>query len=334
MQCQRCQFENMPGQQRCFKCNSILEDQKSIVDVHPPRMPSWQRPFRRVSRLLRRGRVGPERDRRPKIQLDWMNKHQYLLGTLIRGIIPGLAHVKQKRFRQIRWYMAGWFLCMALAGWMFSSPFGWTFLGMAAALHAWIALDAGVRETLDSALDRLRALMVTFALIFAGYALLIRVMPGDYSFRRTPLAIPAAQIQRGDILLLRDIEDYTRILPRGTLVQFQSEVIGRGGHVEAIGQIVGLPNEVVTIHERVYYINGMKLSIEDYPVPAWISSSHHQVGVRSGQYFISSEYRIQGRQNRMNNSIKELCLVSRFGVESRATMLWWPLHRRHSMRQN
>ena len=120
MQCQRCQFENMPGQQRCFKCNSILEGQKSIVDVHPPRMPSWQRPFRKISRVLRRGKKGPDTDRLPKIRLDWVNKHKYLLGTLFRSLIPGLAQVKQKRFRQIRWYMAVWLLCLGLAGWMFS----------------------------------------------------------------------------------------------------------------------------------------------------------------------------------------------------------------------
>ncbi|NQV35175.1 MAG: hypothetical protein HQ515_20945 [Phycisphaeraceae bacterium] len=334
MQCQRCQFENMPGQPRCFKCNSILEDQKNIADVHPPRMPSWQRPFRRVSRLLRRGKVDPDRDRRPNNQLAWMNKHRFLLWTVIRGIIPGLAHARQKRFRQIRWYMAGWLLCMALAGWMFSLPLSWTFLGMAAALHAWIALDMGARDTLDNTLDRLWVLMVTFALIFVAYALLIRVMPRDFSFQRTPLMIPSAEIQGGDMLLLRDVEDPSQILPRGTLVQFRAAAIGRGDRVDAIGQIVGLPNEVVTIHERVYYVNGMKLAVEEYPVPGWLTSAHHQIGVRPGEYFISSEYRVRGRQNRMNQVIKELCLVSGSEVESRATMLWWPLHRRHSLRQD
>jgi hypothetical protein len=180
----------------------------------------------------------------------------------------------------------------------------------------------------------LRILMIAFALTFAGYALVIRVIPWNFTFGRTTLAIANEEIQSGDILLLRDIEDFTQVLARGTLVQFQADMIGRGGHADAIGQIVGLPNEVVTIHQRVYYVNGQKLPVEDYPVPAWIPAGTHQVGVLSSQYLISSEDRIQGRANRMNNAVKQLSLVSRYGVESRATMVWWPLNRRRSLRQN
>lgn len=334
MQCQRCQFENMPGQQRCFKCHSILEDQTNVTDVHPPRMPSWQRPFRRALRQLRPNSVSPDRNGGPNLHLDWVNKHRHFFWSVIQDIIPGLAHARQRRFRQIRWVMAAWLLFVALAGWTFSLPVSWTFLGMAAALHAWIALDMGARDALDNALDRLWVLMVTFAFIFVAYALLIRVIPRDFSFQRTPLMIPNAEIQSGDMLLLRDIEDLSQILPRGTLVQFRAAAIGRGDRVDAIGQIVGLPNEVVTIHERVYYVNGMRLAVEDYPVPGWLSSAHCQIGVPPGEYFVSSEYRVRGRQNRLNQVIKELCRVSGSDVESRATMLWWPLHRRHSLRQD
>jgi hypothetical protein len=334
MQCQRCQFENMPGQQRCFKCNSVLGEPETVMDVHPPRMPSWQRPLRSISRGLRQGHIKPDRVKPPRFQLAWMGKPRHLLLALVRSLIPGLAHAKQRRFRQIRWYMVAWLLALTLAGLMFSSPVGWTFLGLAAALHAWIALDAWDSDALDSALNRLSILMITFALTFAAYALLVRVIPWNFTFARTTMWIPSREVHSGDILLFRDIEDNTQVLARGTLVQFQAEMIGRGGHVEAIGQIVGLPNEVVTILQRVYYVNGQKLPVEDYPVPAWISAGTRQVGVLSSQYFISSEYRIQGRANRMNNAVKQLSLVSRYDVESRATMVWWPLNRRRSLRQN
>ncbi|MCP4454048.1 MAG: hypothetical protein GY809_21520 [Planctomycetes bacterium] len=312
----------------------MLDEQETVLSVHPPRMPSWQRPFRRIARSLRPSRVKPGRITAPKFQLDWISTPKRLLLAMGRSLVPGLAHAKQRRFRQIRWYMLAWALSMTLAGLMFSSPLGWTFLGLAAAFHAWIALDSWGSDALDGALNRLRILMITFALTFAAYALVIRVIPWNFAFRRTPLTIASQEIHSGDILLLRDITDYTQPLARGTMVQYQADMIGRGGQVEAIGQIVGLPNEVVTIRERVYYINGQRLSVEDFPVPGWIRAGTHQVGVRSGQYFISTEYRIQGRVDRMNSAIKELCLVSRYGVESQATMVWWPLNRRHSLRQN
>ncbi len=334
MQCQRCQFENMPGQQRCFKCHSVLGEPETSVDVHPPRMPSWQRPLRRMSRLLRSGHMKSARIAAPRFQSEWIGTTRHVLGILIRGLVPGLTHAKQKRFRQIRWYMVAWLLSLSLAGLMFAAPLGWMFLGLAAALHAWIAFDAGLGDSMDGAWNRLCALMLIFVLTFAGYGLLIRAIPWNVTFRRTTLAIPGQLVHSGDTLLLRDIEDEAHVLARGTLVQFQADMIGRGGHADTIGQIIGLPNEVVTIRKRVYYVNGQMLPVEDFPVPGWIPAGIHQVRVRAGQYFISSEYRIQGRLNRMNSAVKQLSLVSESEVESQATMVWWPLDRRHSLRQN
>ena len=324
MQCQRCQFENMPGQQRCFKCNSILEDQKSIVDVHPPRMPSWQRPFRRVLRMLRRSKVAPDRDKSLKMEWDWFDTYKNAIWPLILSVIPGLAHVKQRRFRAVRWFMAAWLLCMVFACAMFSSSWGWMALGLAAAIHAWIALDAGLWKILDSVTNRLYVLMATFVILFACYGLLIRVMPWNFEFWRTPIRVPSEEIRQGDILLFRPVEDIFPTLTRGTVVQYRSRIIG---------QIVGLPNEVVSVHESVYYVNGIELSSEAYPMPAWIRDSDQGVTVGPAQYYISTELRVLGRHAQMNDAWR-LCLVSTNDIESRATMLWWPLQRRHSLRQD
>ncbi|MCF7975104.1 MAG: hypothetical protein K9N55_14925 [Phycisphaerae bacterium] len=332
MQCQRCQFENMPGQTQCFKCGSILACEGRSLDVHPPRMHAWKRPFRRLSRVLRRAKRVPVRDKPLSTHWDWFDDYRGETGPLILSIIPGLAHAKQRRFRTVRWFVAVWLLCMVLACALFSSHWGWMPLGLGAAIHAWIALDAGLWKILDSAARRLCVLMVMFVILYAGYRLLIQAILWNFQFERTVLTIPGEAIQRGDILLLRPIEDPSPILARGTLVQFQSRMVGNEARIAAIGQIIGLPNEVVGIHQRVYHVNGIALSIEDYPVPAWMPMSDHQVTVGPGYYFVSTEYRVRGRQNQTNDAIWRLCLVSASDIDARATMLWWPLNRRHSLR--
>ena len=104
------------------------------------------------------------------------------------------------------------------------------------------------------------------------------------------------------------------------------------GTTAAIGRIVGLPNEAVVIQAGVYTVNGTALPKDAYHMPAWFPEQRIELRVGPNQYFVSSEYeRVRGVRGVGSDIIKRLCLVDKEAIESQATMLWWPLNRRHRL---
>ena len=103
------------------------------------------------------------------------------------------------------------------------------------------------------------------------------------------------------------------------------------GTTATIGQIVGLPNEVVVIDQRVFSVNGTALPQDGYPIPAWFPDRRMELEVGPNQYFVSSQYRVRGVRGVGSDIVKRLCLVNKEAIESQATMLWWPLTRRHRL---
>ncbi len=321
----------MPGQARCFKCGSILEGEAGILDIHPPRMPSWKRPWRHLSRRLRRrsplaGAV------ESKIPTQWAAENADIIWGIILSIVPGFAHLLRGRFRRILWVWCLWLAFFGLNALLFQTAWGWRFLGVAAAIHAWMAVDVDLRAQLDQALERVLALLIAFVCFMVFYVVLAQVCPPGMEFVRTPLSIPSADVQKGDTLLLRPLTDESQALTRGALVGFRARAIGRGATLEAIGQVVGLPSETVVINQGVYSVNGTALPRDAYPVLAWFPTQRVELKVGPNQYFISSEYRrVRGRRRAGRDIVKRLCLVDKEAVESQATMLWWPLNRRHRL---
>jgi len=319
----------MPGEQRCFKCGSILEGQAGVLDIHPPRMASWKRPWRRVFRLLRaHGKFatdGQSTARRGKGA-----EYAREVWILIPIIIPGLGHLLTGRFRQILRFLGLWCFLVALGAFIFHTTWGWICMGMAAAIHAWLAVDASLLDRLDNVMERMAAVLIAFVVVMLSYIGVSQVL--GISFETSPLTIPAINMQAGDLLLMRPLEDRAETLIRGTIVGFSARSIGRGGTVTAVGQIVGLPNEVVVIDQGVYSINGTALPKDDYPVPRWFPQQRIELKAGPTQYFVSSEYsRVRGVRGVGSDIIKRLCLVDKEAIESQATMLWWPLTRRHGL---
>jgi hypothetical protein len=333
MQCQRCQFENMPGQARCFKCGSILEGEAGVLDVQPPRMASWKRPWRGVSRLMRRHSTVDSVE--SKIPTKWVADNAEIIWGIILSIVPGFAHLLKRRFRSILWVWLLWLVFFGINALLFRTPWGWRSLGVAAAMHAWIALDIGLRAQLNEVLERVFALLILFVFFLLFYVVLAHVCLPGIEFRRTPLAIPGADVRSGDTLLLRILAEGPNTLARGSLVGFHALGNATRGSSGALGQIVGLPNELVVIDQGVYTVNGTTLSADDYPVPAWLPRRRVELLVGPNQYFVSSMYssRYGGRGMRgvRKDMIKRLCLVNKEAIASRVTMLWWPLNRRHRL---
>ena len=329
MQCQRCQFENMPGQSRCFKCGSILEGEPGVLDIHPPRMASWKRPWRGVSRLMRRHSAVDTVE--SKIPTKWVADNAEIIWGILLSSVPGFAHLLKGRFRRILWVWLLWLVFFAVNALLFRTSWGWRALGVAAAMHAWIALDIGLRAQLNEVLERVFALLILFVFFLLVYVVLAYAGLPGIEFRLTPLAIPGANVRSGDTLLLRTLADDPNALVRGTLVGFYALGIGTRGRSGAIGQIVGLPNELVVIDQGVYTVDGTALSTHDYPVPTWISRRRVELLVGPNQYFVSSLYGRRGVRGVRKDMIKRLCLVNKEAIASRATMLWWPLNRRHRL---
>ena len=109
MRCQRCEFENMPGLDTCLRCGSVLINADEPIDIHPPRMSRWKKPIRNFFRQLRQFMpisAWSGEDLHFHFFPPWLKKISRVnfLGAFL-SIIPGLAHLIQKRFHSIRWWV-------------------------------------------------------------------------------------------------------------------------------------------------------------------------------------------------------------------------------------
>ena len=336
MRCSRCHCENIPGQDRCFKCGSILEAAGGLVEVHPPRMSAWRGPFRGIARRLRRfqilsGTLPSDRIRR---LLDRLASDAAF--GLIVSVIPGLAHLIRGRFREVRLYVLLWLVLLSMGLFLYSSGVGYLLIGLAIGVHAWIAIQFALLKEISGLAERMAATLVVvgcFALLYWGVPrLAFRGYTGGY----TALTIPDMQIHRGDYLLVRRTRPSQVVLTRGTLVLFHPIYIGNNqvdtvrDRQPMIGQIVGLPGETITIAEGCYAVGDDRLDPERFPVPRWLPDRTITTVVHPGLYFVSSAYTLQAHGNiRLTDAaVRRVCLVRMEDIQGHAFMRWWPLTRR------
>jgi len=328
----------MPGQTKCFQCGSILDSKDVTVDVHPPRMASWKKPFRDVARWARRWRMLPsgslaERSaRRPK-----MNPADYAcLWGLVLSIVPGLAHLIHRRFREIRWFFLGWFLALSIGVFLYATNIGLILVGLAIAFHAWIIVQHSLMKQLRNFGEKLGVLLVVLILLVLIYRFTPRLIVPELTGGYTTLNLPSQNIQYGDYLLAWRDEVSEHPLPRGSLVLTQLVYRGnprrlnlrrarRRGNM--IVQIVGLPGEMVQIRDNTFIIEGQPLDREKYPVPQWLQESSFSGKVPPDSYFISSEYDLR-RGRLREGSIRRACIYHFDAVRAKAFMRWLPLSRR------
>lgn len=339
MRCERCKFENIPGQKRCVKCGAVLEIDSSVIDVHPPRMPSWKKPFRSTLRLARQGKLIPQQN--IKLQLPpWMKEifSDSLLGLFL-SIIPGLAHIVQNRFKEIRWYFFAWLTLILSALFLYGSTAGFICLGLAIGIHAGIALQYGLLKDLANIREKIATFILVLIVLTLAYRFAPRVLfpyvTGGYS----NLTVPYHNVKAGDYLLARRISEQGNLLPRGSLVLIRPviltgyESIAGYGRDTIIGEIVGLAGEQVQIDDGVFAVNGQQLDTEKYLVPHWLRGMNFSVTVPQDSYFVSVQYNINAHGITLSSThISQVCLVKASEIEARAFMRWWPLSRRGFIR--
>lgn len=333
MRCPRCEFENMPGQDRCFKCGSILQPEKAAA-FYPPRMAGWKRPLRKMVRQLRTVSLFP--DWHLRIPLPrWLTKFaQDEFLSIVLSVIPGLAHALDNRFREIRWYCLGWGLLILASVFFYGSNLGLFSLSFAVGLHGYIAYHASLKGTFSGFRQRVLAVGAICVYIALLYWAVRTTLFHDFTGAHTALNIPFQNINTGDYLLSRRSlarED----LRRGALVQFRPAIRGNHyyrdpGGAEMIGEVIGLPGDTVEIKKGSFWINGQPADAEIFPVPHWLRNREIQCIISPNSYFISSEYTINiyGGAGGLDGMITNVCVVPAQEITARAVMRWIPLGKR------
>lgn len=334
MRCQRCTFENIPGQKTCIKCGSVLEIKSTAINIHPPRMPRWKKPFRDMLRSMRKGKVIPQDKAKshltPRVK-EFFN--DTFLGLFL-SIVPGLAHWVQNRFREIRWYFLAWLVLLLSGLFLYGSAAGYICLGLAIGVHAAIALQYGILKDLINLREKIiMVILVLIGLTFM-YRFIPRMPPLNFDGGYSSLTIPYYNVEAGDYLLARGGLDEKDLLSRGSLVLIHPATFGgyrivTRGNDTIIGEIVGFAGEKVQIVNGVFIVDGQLLDVEKYPVPQWLRRIPFSATIPNDSYFVSSRYSVTAHGIALSAShIKQVCIVKAGDIEAKAFMRWWPLLRR------
>jgi len=343
MRCPRCQFENIPGQERCFKCSSVLEVSGGGLEIHPPRMASQERPWRVLGRwtrqcLSRKGKADSGSGEKQRSAAGALP-----VGGFILSVVPGLGHAAAGRFREIRSFWIVWLVLFLITVVLYATPWGWIALGVAAASHAYIALRVELLHYLEEFGARVLAIFLTTIVVLVVYIALPRWLL-DFHFIRIPFAIPAYNVRAGDLLVFRSYDNSTWDLPSGTIVLSDAAEIrlvqGRRLRMNpwvhrSIGQVVGREYETVALSSEGasrFYLQGNPLDPNRVPVPRWLQAVEWRGSIPRGHYFICHAFNYRGRNENLSKEIVTgACQVPVEHVHLRAVMVWWPLHRRHRL---
>ncbi len=172
-----------------------------------------------------------------------------------------MAHYVDGRFREVRWFVLGWFLLLLGGIFFYSGALGFLLLGLAIGLHGWIAFShtllAEKTEFGKRVIDYM-AVLVILGLIYWGVQV---VAFHDFVFGISTFTVPKQNVQTGDTLLARRSRAHDGVLPRGSLVVGNFHQLYGAHHVirgtyETMGQVIALPGEKLEISENQFVVNG------------------------------------------------------------------------------
>jgi hypothetical protein len=335
MKCQRCKFENIPGQSTCVKCGSVLQISSMATEIYPPRMPKWERPFRNFLRSIRKNRTVAFINTKlhtPEWLKDILDDNAI---GLFLCLVPGLAHLISGRFKEIRWYFAAWLVLLLTGLFLFGSFIGYICIGLAVGVHVGITIQYGLFKDLDNFREKVAIAFLLVLGMILVYRFVPRVLFPFVSGSRSTLTIPYYDVTEGDYLLVRPIMDREAVLARGSLVKIHPVTIGGYQAVATrnldtiVAEVVGLPGENVRIIGDTFLINDRPLNIEQYPVPGWMRRKSFSAMIPKDNYFISARYNVAGYGLPIENShIRKICMVHKSDIEGKAFMRWFPLAKR------
>jgi hypothetical protein len=255
---------------------------------------------------------------------------------LVVSVVPGLAHLLRRRFREVSLLVLAWVILLASGVFLYGSGIGFLLIGLAIGLHAWIALQFGLFKEIAGFAERIVMTLVIVAVLTLLYRGLPRLLFHGYTGAHTALTIPALNVQAGDYLLVRRMVRAPERLPRGALVLVHPSRFRNSRRdvldderTEMVGQVVGLPGETAHIRDRVYVVGEEVLDPARFPVPEWLQGQSWRVDVPVDSYFVSSPYRVMGHGRRLtDDAVQNVSIFAADDIRGRAFMLWWPLSRR------
>ncbi len=339
MRCARCEFENIPGQTRCIRCGSILEAGSEVIQIYPPRMAAWRKPFRDALRWLRGRRVMSKMPAVVRRGCEVVISDS-LVG-LVLNVVPGLPYLLKRRFREVRLLVLLWLVLLCASVFFYHSSIGGFLIGLTLAVHAWTAVRYGLIKEIEGFTERVALVVIVIILLALLYWAVPRVVIRGFTGGYTSLTIPARNVSSGDYFLVRHVRDTEEPLPRGTLVLIEPPRIRNAQRdlrlnqgQRMIGQIVGLPGETIRVERNAYVIGGQRLEPSQFPVPHWLQQSLSPsvvgIGVPAHSYFISTDYgvAVHGHAAVTDQAISNACLVRASEIRGRVFLHWWPLSKR------
>jgi hypothetical protein len=334
MRCPRCQFENMPGLDRCFQCGSALQAESGAIAVEPPRMAGWKRPFRNLLRRARGWHVLPQVWRLPAVP-GWLRTWtgEGFLGILL-SVVPGLAHWFQGRFGPVRRWIAVWAVLLFLALFFYGGFWGMMYLGFALGVHAWIACSAGFFREHEDFGPRFIAVIVVSIVLFNLYGAAGRMVFTDIVGGYSGVTVPFHRVQVRDFLLARRSLALPEYFKRGSLVAVDLQRMTGGRNprqvrnlpVLQVAEIIALPGEKLElVKNEGFRVNGMDLDPDVYPVPGWLHGRSFSVTIPPGSYFVAAEY----RGIRFTDlAAVEVSTIPIDRIEGKAILRWSPVLKR------
>jgi len=333
MKCPQCDFENVPGQQRCFKCNSLLENTE-IIDIYPPRMSHCKKPFRYIRRVLRSNRI-PEMPKTSIATKTYIQQYQPF--AMVLNIIPPLGYIIKGRFHEIKWLFLAWIMSLTISIFLYGDTlFNITF-AIAVALHIKMFLDFSLKKNLTQLTHKIVAIIIIFLLLMTCYISVGLLIFRHLGLQRSSIAIPSKNIQKGDGLLT-SLATQNDIKP-GDIIIFKPYSIGQyqrqritafAGSNNACGQVIALPGQTLELKDNHFNVDGQTLDPNNFPIPNWLQNRTFYAKINDSSFFIAAEYNTNSRITK--GFIGQACIVDVNKIDRRAYMIWSPIWRRSFIR--
>jgi hypothetical protein len=287
---------------------------------------------------MRKGKIVPH----IKVKQNSSSWHKDLFNDKLIGlllcIVPGLAHLVNKRFKEIRYYFAAWLILLLIGLFCYGSTIGFICIGLAIGLHASITIQYGLFKELANLREKIAMLIHILIGLASVYYISPQILFPNLVGVYSSLTIPYYNVVAGDYLLARSNLNQDTLLPRGSLVSIHPLTIvghnintGTRNINTTIGEIVGLPGENIRIGivKDVFIVNDQELNPEQYPVPQWLLKRDFFCKIPNNSYFVSMQYNVAAHGMRLTNAhINGICLIRKDEIEARAFLRWWPLARR------
>ena len=327
----------MPGLTSCVQCGSVLKACGEAIETEPPRMSGWKKPLRGLMRSIRGAGV-------PVFDLPDWNMPKWVeifvkVGAfgVICSIVPGAGHALCGAFKQIRWFVFAWFICLILSLFLFGGNLGTALLGVTFGLHVWIAMNCSMRQLEEFYKRAIVFVVISFFYVILYYSIGTTIFY-DFTGGRSTLDAPYHKVRVGDYLLARSSLARKEFHQGDIAIVALDEygIHGRWANIRfprgrSFVQVIAVGGQEVEIKNQSYYVDGIQLDTELFSVPGWLKNHKLKTKVRDNCYFVTAAYNGTGYTGQQ---IRDACTIEAGRMEAKVIMRWLPLHRRGFIREN